>query len=218
MVLIGAGTALAVTQRTSIILSAVPAQQTGAASGINTTSGKLGSVLGTAIMTTMFLRLLRSDYVDRMNPSGLSGEQLRQFTQEWRRAVRDNASVNSLIVPPELVRGMESAFKEAFSAVSGRRNYWRRFCSFLARQWCGWACGTCPRVPRTTPDESSISGLPQIRDAGATDAQRPHARSISAVTLLSVALLQTLSWRKAGSSRNPAPRKSSGLSWTSLSD
>jgi MFS family permease len=120
MVLIGAGTALAVTQRTSIILSAVPAQQTGAASGINTTSGKLGSVLGTAIMTTMFLRLLRSDYVDRMNPSGLSAEQLRQFTQEWRHTVRDNASVNSLSVPPELVRDMETAFKDAFSASFGK--------------------------------------------------------------------------------------------------
>ena len=120
MVLIGAGTALAVTQRTSIILGAVPAHQTGAASGINTTSAKLGSVMGTAIMTTMFLRLLRSDYVDRMNPSGLSGEELRQFTQEWRRAVRDNTSVNSLIVPPELVQDIETAFKDAFSASFGK--------------------------------------------------------------------------------------------------
>ena len=120
MVLIGVGAALAVTQRTSIILSAAPAEQTGAASGINTTSGKLGSALGSALMTTMFLKLFRFDYMDRMHRSGLTVEQLRTFTQEWRRAVREHTSVDALTVPPELVRDMETAFKEAFSATLGK--------------------------------------------------------------------------------------------------
>ncbi len=122
MLLIGGGTAFALTSRTSVVMSSVTPDFSGAASGINTASGKLGSALGTALLSTIFIGIGRNNYLERMSSTNLSMDQIREATLAWR-AARNSSALDTLDLPDHLVSQIESSFKSAFAYGLGRTEW-----------------------------------------------------------------------------------------------
>ena len=123
MLIIGAGSAFATTQRTTVILSAAHPDESGAASAITSASSKLGSALGTAMMTTYFVSLAKSEYVLRMKGSGLPLEELQKVTNDWRRAAERIAGAELPPVDPGLLQQIQSAFIQAYSVALARSEF-----------------------------------------------------------------------------------------------
>ncbi len=69
--LYGAGVGLATAQLTSVILAEVPVEQSGQASGLQSTFRQLGSSLGVAILGALFFTLLGSTRIQGADVSGL---------------------------------------------------------------------------------------------------------------------------------------------------
>lgn len=117
MVLIGAGSAFAMTLRTTVILGSAASQEAGAASGINTASGKLGSALGTALMTTYFISLAKTEYVSQMKGTGLSLAKLSEVTAEWKRVAEHIAGPELNRISPSLLQQIQSRYIKAYSSA-----------------------------------------------------------------------------------------------------
>ena len=92
-----------------------------------------------------------------------------------------NTSVNSLIVPPELVQDMETAFKDAFSASFGKAELLAALLLFSCCRsgMAGPAELAFCRLQRMTPDSKSVLRSP----LGRPHVQRYLVRDISAVAL-----------------------------------
>ena len=69
--LYGAGVGLATAQLTSVILAEVPVEQSGQASGLQSTFRQLGSSLGVAILGALFFTVLGSTRIQGADVSGL---------------------------------------------------------------------------------------------------------------------------------------------------
>jgi MFS family permease len=116
LVLFGAGTIATMTSRTTVVMNAVPRESSGVASAMNAATIKFGSTLGNPLVITLFLFFARGDYLDRMSPTGLSEDRIREVTTVWRRTLRENSSMDSAILPPELVEQVALSFRNAFAA------------------------------------------------------------------------------------------------------
>jgi len=114
MLLIGSGVAFAITSRTQVVMGSVAPQFSGAASGVNTASGKLGSALGTAMVSTFFIAFGKMHYAALMSHTRLSTEQIRDATLAWR-AARNASSLDTLDLPQSLIWNIETNFKAAYA-------------------------------------------------------------------------------------------------------
>jgi hypothetical protein len=122
MILIGCGNAFAMTPRTAIIMHAIPRDSSGAASGLNTATSKLGSALGTPILSSIFLAIGKTSYIEQMQSTGLGLQQLRNATIAWRQAAQ-NADLNPVsqhVLPDQLARQIETGLHYAFTGALGQ--------------------------------------------------------------------------------------------------
>ena len=69
--------------RTSVVINALPATASGAASAISTATVKLGWTIGNLLVTTFFLAVVGTDYLPQMSATGMSPEQIREATAIW---------------------------------------------------------------------------------------------------------------------------------------
>jgi MFS family permease len=69
LLLIGAGMGLCITPLTSIVMSSLPVEQSGAATGALSTMQQLGNALGVAVIGVIFFGALRHGYAHAMELS-----------------------------------------------------------------------------------------------------------------------------------------------------
>jgi hypothetical protein len=113
---------------------------------------QVGGALGAAILTSVFLDAARDDYWERLAPTGLSYEKVREITRAWRQAANESASTGArLLLPRGLEIQFEEAFRHAFAAGVGR--------VFLVAALLAVACAVLVWVA-VPPREGSRAGRP----------------------------------------------------------
>jgi DHA2 family multidrug resistance protein-like MFS transporter len=111
LALIGVGNIAVITPVTDVVLESVPPERAGTASALNSAAMQVGSALGAAILTSVFLEAARAAYFTRLAPTGLAVEKIREITKEWREAVAESTSTGARMLLP---RGLEGQFEEAY--------------------------------------------------------------------------------------------------------
>lgn len=112
--LLGVGIGSAETLANDFIISAVPAEKAGAASGISETAYELGVVLGTSIIGG----ILTATYSNKVvMPAGLSAQQQVQATETLGGAVNVSESL-SLLEATQLLNSAHKAFESGATIIS----------------------------------------------------------------------------------------------------
>jgi DHA2 family multidrug resistance protein-like MFS transporter len=121
LALIGAGYIAVLSPVTDVVLGSVPAERAGSASALNSAAMQVGGALGAAILTSVFLDAARDDYWERMAPTGLTYEKVREITRAWRQAANESASTGARMLLPRGLEGQfEEAYRQAFAVGVGR--------------------------------------------------------------------------------------------------
>ena len=131
----GVGVGFATAQLTSIVLSEVPAQRSGLASGTNSTMRQVGSALGIAILGTVLFTSLASGTRDRLAEQGLPS----QATEAIVSAMDASAgqALPAIRVDPRgaaVVPAIETSFADAARAA-GRVAFAFIVLGFLLSLW-----------------------------------------------------------------------------------
>src|SRR5690348_17818151 len=88
---LGAGDIAVITPVADVILSAVPRERTGSAAAVNGAAIQIGGALGTAVLSTVLMAVARAVYYQRLEPSGLSGQEIAAATEALRRSIQKGA-------------------------------------------------------------------------------------------------------------------------------
>jgi DHA2 family multidrug resistance protein-like MFS transporter len=88
LVLLGAGDIAVVTPVADVILSAVPRERTGSAAALNGAAIQIGGALGTAVLTSVLTAVARAAYYQRLEPSGLSRQEIAAATEALRQSIQ----------------------------------------------------------------------------------------------------------------------------------
>ncbi|MGW8569657.1 MFS transporter [Streptomyces niveus] len=109
----GAGVGFATAQVTNVVLVDVPAESVGQGSGIQSAARELGSALGIAVLTTLFLSTLGSSLRDRLADRGVpEGEAARLGDVVTRSA---GSAIEPLAADPRTA-GVADAAREAMTS------------------------------------------------------------------------------------------------------
>lgn len=109
----GAGVGFATAQVTNVVLVDVPAESAGQGSGIQSAARELGSALGIAVLTTLFLSTLGSSLRDRLADKGIpEGEAARLGDVVTRSA---GSAIEPLAADPRTA-GVADAAREAMTS------------------------------------------------------------------------------------------------------
>lgn len=109
----GAGVGFATAQVTNVVLVDVPAESAGQGSGIQSAARELGSALGIAVLTTLFLSTLGSSLRDRLADRGVpEGEAARLGDAVTRSA---GSAIEPLAADPRTA-GVADAAREAMTS------------------------------------------------------------------------------------------------------
>lgn len=146
LALIGIGNIGVITPVTDVVLASVPAERSGTASALNSAAMQIGGALGAAILTSVFLDAARAAYFERLAPTGLDIEKIREITKAWRDAVAESTSTGARMLLPRGLEGQfEEAYRRAFTTGVGR--------VFLVAALLAAACAVLAwaTVPRRAP-------------------------------------------------------------------
>jgi DHA2 family multidrug resistance protein-like MFS transporter len=119
LILLGAGDIAVITPVADVILSAVPRERTGSAAAVNGAAMQIGGALGTAVFTTVLLAVGRAAYYQRLEPSGLSREEIAAATEALRRSIQKGADSGGLAIPQAVRTQLADAYRHAFSVGAG---------------------------------------------------------------------------------------------------
>ena len=99
LVLLGAGDIDVITCVADVILSAVPTERTGSAAALNGAAAQISGALGTAVLTSVLMTVGRAAYYQRLEPSGLSRQEIATATEALRRSIQKGADSGGLAIP-----------------------------------------------------------------------------------------------------------------------
>jgi len=119
LVLLGAGDIAVITPVADVILSAVPRERTGSAAAINGAAMQIGGALGTAVLTSVLVAVARAAYYQRLEPSGLSREEIASATEALRRSIQMGAESGGQAIPETVRSQLADAYRHAFSVGAG---------------------------------------------------------------------------------------------------
>ena len=108
LVLLGAGDIAVVTPVADVILNAVPRERTGSAAAVNGAAMQIGGALGTAVLTSVLMAVARAAYYQRLEPSGLSRQEIAAATEALRQAIQKGVDSGGQAIP-QAVRGRRDA-------------------------------------------------------------------------------------------------------------
>jgi EmrB/QacA subfamily drug resistance transporter len=119
LVLLGAGDIAVITPVADIILSAVPKERTGSAAALNGAAMQVGGALGTAVLTSVLLAVARAAYYQRLEPSGLSRQEIAAATNALRRSIQSGAESGGLTISEMVRTQLSDAYRHAFTLGAG---------------------------------------------------------------------------------------------------
>jgi MFS family permease len=119
LVLLGAGDIAVVTPVADIILSAVPRERTGSAAAVNGAAMQIGGALGTAVLASVLTAVGRAAYYQRLEPSGLSRQEIAGATEALRRSIEKGTDSGGLAIPQPVRAQLVDAYRYAFSVGAG---------------------------------------------------------------------------------------------------
>jgi DHA2 family integral membrane protein (MFS transporter) len=119
LVLLGAGDIAVVTPVADVILSAVPRERTGSAAALNGAAMQIGGALGTAVLTGVLAAVARAAYYQRLEPSGLSRQEIAAATEALRQSIQKEAERGGLAIPEMVRTQLADAYRHAFSVGAG---------------------------------------------------------------------------------------------------
>ena len=119
LVLLGAGDIAVVTPVADVILSAVPRERTGSAAALNGAALQIGGALGTAVLTSVLTAVARAAYYQRLEPSGLSRQEIAAATEALRQSIQKGAERAGLAIPETVRTQLADAYRHAFSMGAG---------------------------------------------------------------------------------------------------
>lgn len=109
----GVGVGFATAQVTNVVLVDVPAESAGQGSGIQSAARELGSALGIAVLTTLFLSTLNSGLRDRLAGLGIPEGEAAQLGDAVTRSA--GSAIDSLAADPRTA-GVADAAREAMTS------------------------------------------------------------------------------------------------------
>jgi hypothetical protein len=127
LVLLGAGDIAVITPVADVILGAVPRERAGSAAAVNGAAMQIGGALGTAVLTSVLMAVARGAYYERLEPSGLSRQEIASATEALRRSIQQGVESGGQGIPPEVRAQLADAYRHAFSVGTG----WVFACSTL---------------------------------------------------------------------------------------
>jgi MFS family permease len=119
LVLLGAGDIAVVTPVADLLLSAVPRERTGSAAALNGATIQIGGALGTAVLTSVLTAVARTAYYQRLEPSGLSRQEIAAATEALRQSIQKGAESRGLAIPEMVRTQLADAYRYAFSLGAG---------------------------------------------------------------------------------------------------
>jgi MFS family permease len=119
LVLLGAGDIAVITPVADVILSAVPRERSGSAAAVNGAALQIGGALGTAVLTSVLMAVARGTYYQRLEPSGLSRQEIAAATEALRKSIQQGVESDGQAIPQEVRAQLADAYKHAFSAGTG---------------------------------------------------------------------------------------------------
>jgi MFS family permease len=119
LVLLGAGDIAVITPVADVILSAVPRERTGSAAALNGAAVQIGGALGTAVLTSLLMAIARAAYYQRLEPSGLSRQEIAAATEALRQSIQKGAESGGLAIPEMVRTQLADAYRHAFSVGAG---------------------------------------------------------------------------------------------------
>jgi len=119
LVLLGAGDIAVITPVADVILSAVPRERTGSAAAVNGAAIQIGGALGTAVLSSVLMAVGRAAYYQRLEPSGLSRQEIAAATEALRRSIQKGAESGGQAIPEPVRTQLADAYRYAFSAGAG---------------------------------------------------------------------------------------------------
>jgi len=119
LALLGAGDIAVITPVADVILSAVPRERTGSAAAVNGAATQIGGALGTAVLTSVLMAVARAVYYQRLEPSGLSRQEIAAATETLRQSIQNGAESGGLAVPEMVRTQLADAYRHAFSLGAG---------------------------------------------------------------------------------------------------
>jgi len=120
LVLLGAGHIAVITPVADIILSAVPRERTGSAAAVNGAAMQIGGALGTAVLTSVLMAVGRAAYYQRLEPSGLSRQEIATATEALRQSLQRGADSSGLAIPQPVRAQLADAYR--VRVLCGRRS------------------------------------------------------------------------------------------------
>jgi MFS family permease len=119
LVLLGAGDIAVVTPVADVILNAVPRERTGSAAALNGAAMQIGGALGTAVLTSVLTTVARAAYYQRLEPSGLSRQEIAAATEALRQSIQKGAERGGLAIPEMVRTQLADAYRYAFPVGAG---------------------------------------------------------------------------------------------------
>src|SRR4029077_14228922 len=119
LLLLGAGDIAVITPIADVILSAVPRERTGSAAALNGAAMQIGGALGTAVLTGVLTAVARAAYYQRLEPSGLSRQEIAAATEALRRSIQKGAESGGQAIPEAVRAQLADAYRYAFSLGAG---------------------------------------------------------------------------------------------------
>jgi EmrB/QacA subfamily drug resistance transporter len=119
LILLGAGDIAVVTPVADVILSAVPRDRTGSAAAVNGAAIQIGGALGTAALTSVLMAVGRGAYYQRLEPSGLSRQEIAAATEAMRQSIQKGVESGGQAIPQEVRNQLADAYRQAFSMGAG---------------------------------------------------------------------------------------------------
>ncbi|MFC8829338.1 hypothetical protein ACFT9I_28785 [Streptomyces sp. NPDC057137] len=99
----GVGVGFATAQVTNVVLVDVPAESAGQGSGIRPAARELGSALGIAVLTTLFLSTLNSGLRDRLADLGIEEDEAAGVADAAREAMTSGLAICGYVCAALLV-------------------------------------------------------------------------------------------------------------------
>jgi DHA2 family multidrug resistance protein-like MFS transporter len=115
LVLLGVGDIAVITPVADVILGAVPKERTGSAAAVNGAAMQIGGALGTAVLSSVLLTVARVAYYQRLEPSGLSRQEIAAATEALRRSIQKGAESGGQAIPESVRTQLADAYRYAFS-------------------------------------------------------------------------------------------------------
>jgi MFS family permease len=159
--LIGAGYLAVVTAVADVVLSALPKERAGSAAAVNGAAIQIGGAFGIVIFASVFLGGARPVYFGRLESLGLSVNEVRILTRNWRDAVQDSVANGDRVLPEASREQFKTAWHDGFIAGLDRVFAVSALLSFIctALIWFGvkpaTSAGRNPRFKDQTATEES---------------------------------------------------------------